>query len=276
MIYCSLAKFAQAGRDKYTGGVIQVYNAGTPYFNAFNRALDQLQREPSCQLSTPANRFFSVMLNPHYGRPSFLGQLEGVRGSTNYLAQLLRSARGTDGVEAQPISGSHNPCIELVSRHGNQDGDIPMLALKVNRLIYNTWTHKKDIKENTYTMIYHYLLALSQARDLPMSPRGSFGFDHATLSEAVSPHTMRLTVWLEDSKDIVQYATIFRTANTAIAAYFDNKDTFKAYIRGSTNVHDNLAPGKTRTDIMKRAAQYRQGPLGRDMPFPDFVQLCIQ
>lgn len=309
----SLAKFAQAGRDKYTGGVIQTYNNGNAYFNDFNTALADMQATPEYALSDPANRFFAAMLDPVYARPSFEGQLAQVRASTNALSAALRSAAGPG--EAPPIhvmdapnvlqalealeppntrragapeyvpSGPSRalvnfggrPCIELTSRSGHGDSDIPMLGLKLNRLmgdrIDGGWTDNGDVRTRTFGLIHNYLLAVCQARDLPLNTRGSFGFDHATLTGALPPNTMRLTVGLEDAAQVTAYATILRQASVDIDAHFGDAGRFGAYVAVSDGIKDQIEDPVARTAIMKKSEEYRVRH-GGDIPFDRFIALC--
>lgn len=149
-----------------------------------------------------------------------------------------------------------------------------MIALKLNPLISNTWTDNNDIKDQAFTLIHRYLLALTQARNLPMTARGSFGFDHATLTDAVSPNTMRLTVGLEDDTDVTQYATIFRIASRSISNHFDNQDHFLAYTANAITITGHLNSGRDRTIIMKKTADYWRVNPNTDIPFSNFVRLC--
>jgi hypothetical protein len=288
----SLAKFAQAGRDKYTGGVIQTYNDGSPYFNDFNVALNTMQAMPEHALSAPANRFFAAMLDPTYAKSSFEGQLAAVRASTNALSAALRTAGALPLIHvdpgAEPVALSGRPCIELTSRERHGVSDIPMLGLKFNRLMADPgpgpgqggWTANGGVRNRTFGLIHHYLLALCQARDLPLSTRGSFGFDHATLTEALPPETMRLTVGLEDDSQIAAYATILRQASAEIQAHFDittavtgERARFNDYAANSVGIAAKLENPERRTAIMEAAAAHR-ATHGVDMPFADFVAFC--
>jgi len=309
----SLAKFAQAGRDKYTGGVIQTYNNGNAYFHDFNAALDAMQLTPEYALSDPANRFFAAMLDPTYARPSFEGQLAAVRASTNALSAALRAPVGVgvanpihvvdapavlqalEDLEPQNtrragtpeyvatgpsralVNFAGRPCIELTSRSGHGVSDIPMLGLKLNRLMVDTadggWTNNGGVRLRTFGLIHNYLQALCQARDLPLTTRGSFGFDHATLTDALPPNTMRLTVGLEDDAQITAYATILRQASADIGAHFGDAGRFGVYAGASMGIKGHIENPVDRTTIMQKSAAYRVSQ-GVDIPFEHFITLC--
>lgn len=277
----SLAKFAQAGRDKYTGGVVQVYNNGDaahPYFNDFNHALDVQLADPSNALSLFANRLFAATLDPTYARPSVMGHLTLVRQATNLVSRLLRAAPDPVlGLGGRPLvrSGRYVPVIELLPRHmdSNGIGDVPMLGLCFNPLKYGSWG-RDDAKNNRlFTLIHHYLLSVAQAKNLEMSTRGSFGFDHATLAPAVPPETMRLTIGLEGGTTELKYANLLRTASDAIGGYFGDKGSRDSYFHDSVGIDQALRNPEKRTAMMQHVAAYFRDT-GTDIPIGEFVDFC--
>ncbi|NDD66591.1 hypothetical protein EBZ35_02935 [bacterium] len=171
--FLSLAKLAQFGLDRSSGGMIQVI--GQPEQPFYKTLCDQIQkREKSSPLSDHAQAYFWFLFT--YCSQDIEQYVQHVLATTNRAYAALESGLSDEGALAlQP-----------------RDELIPMIGIHVK------WDIEAQQKANLLVLLEHYLM--HRCIDTPLNTRVSWGFMHANINDCYT--ALRIT-WGLDSEETI-------------------------------------------------------------------------
>jgi hypothetical protein len=202
VVTSSLAKFTQAGLDKYTGGVVLV--SAHPDYSHFTKELIIHQDRDVFSIET--QRFHSLMLTrcPE----EIENYVKKIKKNTDYVYERLKEKLG------------ENSFIHL----GKKDPNIPMIGLHFDSILKKMEIDKVHLPVLIYIM-QHYIYSKTTQVDLPLCVRGSFGFPHAACIECET--ALRLTVGIEDQILLEQYVEIICALQEEITLMMNSEEAKK-------------------------------------------------
>ncbi|BBI16803.1 hypothetical protein [Neochlamydia sp. S13] len=201
----SLAKYGQLGLDKFPGGIVQVYSSDT---SADDLLRGLLTSSANDNFSKEAFWFFHLMLK--HCSENIINYLEKIRKNTDFVYKELQK-QGLVIEKKQDITdqgstqknNTKKPLIQI----GYRDEKVPMIGIHMNGFQRELFGKEDEQFLHILVVIMqYYLYARYIKNNLPVTMSQSFGFANANLIECWS--ALRLTIGLEEEKDLRSYAAI--------------------------------------------------------------------
>ncbi|MBS4166336.1 MULTISPECIES: hypothetical protein [unclassified Neochlamydia] len=201
----SLAKYGQLGLDKFPGGIVQVYSSDT---SADDLLRGLLTSSANDNFSKEAFWFFHLMLK--HCSENIINYLEKIRKNTDFVYKELQKQglvieKKQDSTNQGSIqkNNTKKPLIQI----GYRDEKVPMIGIHMKGFQKELFGKEDEqLLHILVVIMQYYLYARYINENLPVTMSQSFGFANANLIECWS--ALRLTIGLEEEKDLRSYAAI--------------------------------------------------------------------
>jgi len=199
IIVQSLTKFTQLGADKFSAGIICVYNNGKGLWEEFNKKLYDL-----CSITRPdklIENYFSIFYR--YGRESLTEYLNKVNENTCFLLNQL-----------EQFNLGHNIGIEVTANIDNKTCYISLNYRAFTQYFYKrSFISDQDISSFNKNII-ELIVDLTKTVGIVLTQRQSIGFPECNINEC--DFAVRLTVGLESNEQLKNIALIINYVRFAL------------------------------------------------------------
>lgn len=206
----SLAKFAQLGMDKHSGGLVFAYNDNTNWAE-FNRSLTEAKERDT--VDPTIHKYFQALYK--HAQAEQIEYLQAVRANTKLMHTLLATtfaklkvAKGAFTIAPNTDDGSCYVAIRF--------DDFTSMFLTPEQMGDYEAQHKM-----TVDILEMGINTLLRKTGLPVAMRESFGFPISNLGETGTE--VRFTIGIESEAKLQQYADILAYLSGALATAYEER-----------------------------------------------------